>query len=141
MKIALDLDGTIAKYESFLGLEIIGDPLPGATDLVDRLIKEGHTVVIHTTRMNPDVNHKSVRELGDYIINWLKKHNFNHETIVCQDAGKPVADLYIDDRGWHHFTNDSWSNSEIDLVLRHLEASLEIEHKEDQELNSIINRG
>ena len=98
-KIAIDLDGVLAHYEKWDGIESIGDPLPGAQDLVKGLIDSGCEVWIFTTRMSKAVNSSySVRELQNNIQDWLIKHDFPMETLIWTGHGKMIADFYIDDR-------------------------------------------
>jgi len=67
--IGVDLDGTLAKYNGFKGINIIGDPIPEMIDRVRRWIKNGKTVKIFTARVSYG---KSAKK---YIKQWLKDNN------------------------------------------------------------------
>ena len=49
-EVAVDLDGTLAEYHGWKGLEHIGDPVPVMLNRVKALIKSGIKVVIFTAR-------------------------------------------------------------------------------------------
>ncbi len=52
MTIAVDLDGTLALYDKWRGVEHIGEPIPLMLDLVKGVIDMGTKVVIFTARAN-----------------------------------------------------------------------------------------
>ena len=56
--IGFDLDGTLAKYDGWKGIENIGEPVKPMVDLIKKLHDEGKVVKILTARVAP-------RELGD----------------------------------------------------------------------------
>ena len=71
--IAVDLDGTLAEYNGWKGLDHIGDPVPLMLTRVRQWISEGKTVVIFTSR----VTHNSGEDTSkafEYIYQWLEKH-------------------------------------------------------------------
>lgn len=111
--ICVDLDGTIAEYDGWKGLEHIGDPIEGAQEFIKKL-QEFSTVIIFTTRMNLDLNRKETffdgipltntatrrRKVHKLIWDWLVKHKFP-EVIkigIWAKEGKPIASAYVDDR-------------------------------------------
>lgn len=53
MKIALDLDGTLAEYHGWQGEEHIGAPISVMVSRVKEWIASGHEVVIFTARITP----------------------------------------------------------------------------------------
>lgn len=65
--IAVDLDGTLAFYDSWKGPEHIGDPIPGMVDRVKDAIKNGIEVRIFTARA-------SVPEYIPYVEDWAEKY-------------------------------------------------------------------
>lgn len=95
--VAVDLDGVLAQYDHWRGIEHIGDPIPGAQEFC-RKLSEFADVLIHTTRLSPDVN-KGVPQqvLADIVIAWLKKHGFP-PCGLWVGPGKPIAAAYVDDR-------------------------------------------
>jgi hypothetical protein len=50
--IAVDLDGTLAEYHGWKGIEHIGKPIPAMVDKVKGLLATGFEVVIFTARAN-----------------------------------------------------------------------------------------
>jgi len=96
--VCVDLDGVLAQYDGWKGVEHIGDPIPGAREFVMALCALPSKVCIHTTRTNPVANKgKDGRELRLLVEDWLIKHDFPYDSIACGE-GKPLAVAYIDDR-------------------------------------------
>ena len=62
--IAVDLDGTLAHYDKWRGIEHIGEPIPLMLDLVKGIINMGTKVVIFTARAND-------KEAIPFIEEWL----------------------------------------------------------------------
>jgi hydroxymethylpyrimidine pyrophosphatase-like HAD family hydrolase len=92
MVIFVDMDGTICQELSPFDRPL-AKPLAGALDGVNKLVAEGHTVVIWTAR-----------GWDQYRVTkkWLDDHGFQYAQILM---GKPIANLIIDDRarqfvGW-----------------------------------------
>lgn len=98
--VAIDLDGVLAKYQGWRGLDHIGAPYSGAVDFVESLIAD-FDVVIHTARVNPDWKDREgedVEQLAERIYKWLRQHSFPEGVKVWTGVGKPIAAVYIDDR-------------------------------------------
>jgi hypothetical protein len=91
--IAVDLDGTLAKSGPF-DPKKIADPRPGAKDAMEKLKAKGCKIIINT-----------VRGTDKLVADWLKKHEIPYDHINMNPdqpdgaSDKPLADLYIDDRG------------------------------------------
>lgn len=83
--IMIDLDGVICTEERF-NERPLAEPLPGAREALQQLRAAGHTVVIYTARSWGELR---VTE------KWLADHGMEYDGI---HMGKPVADLWIDDR-------------------------------------------
>lgn len=83
--VCLDFDGVIADYCGWRGEDVLGEPLEGAREFVQKLIDSGYEVVIHSARA-------AVR-----IEEWLVKHQFPDSVQIS--IKKPIAIVYIDDRG------------------------------------------
>lgn len=98
--IAIDLDGVLAKYQGWKGLDHIGKPFSGAIDFTESLLKD-FEVVIHTCRTNPEINDKgneTAEQLAERIYKWLRENGFPEDVKVWTGIGKPIAAVYIDDR-------------------------------------------
>jgi len=65
--VGVDLDGTLAHWDGWKGIEHIGEPIPLMIARVNTWIAEGVTVKIFTARA-------SVPEQISYIHDWLEKH-------------------------------------------------------------------
>ena len=96
--VCVDLDGVLADYsKGWQGVDVIGDPLPGAVAFT-RELSSFCEVVIYTTRCNPEANKP---ECVDLLVNrvraWLDKHGFVYADIYS-GVGKPTASAYVDDR-------------------------------------------
>jgi len=51
--IAVDFDGTLATYNGFKGVEVLGEPIPAMIVKVKQALAEGADVTIFTARVNP----------------------------------------------------------------------------------------
>ena len=96
--VALDVDGTIAKYDTWKGIDDIGDPIPGAVEFTKKL-SEIAKVLIYTTRTKvmPDRKDLSPEDLVKIIKTWLDKNGFYYDKIYS-GQGKPITSAIIDDR-------------------------------------------
>lgn len=92
---AFDLDGTLTLYDGkFKGAEVVDEPRMDVVQAIKMLKEQGHTIIIYTTRSN-EVVQKWCEEFNivvDYINENPQYSNGN--------PGKPVADVYIDDRAY-----------------------------------------
>jgi hypothetical protein len=101
-RVCLDLDGVLAQYSGWEGLDQIGPPIPGALDFAWELA-EIADIVIFTSRCSLDAGGEapatrlSPRQLRIKIIDWLEKYKFPY-TDVYAGQGKPRASAFIDDR-------------------------------------------
>tara|TARA_Y100000310_G_C20473314_1_gene711161 strand:+ start:393 stop:773 length:381 start_codon:yes stop_codon:yes gene_type:complete len=81
--VSIDFDGVISSYDGWKGPNHLGEPINGAKEFIERIIKAGFTPVIWTTR---DKNK---------IENWLKENEFPNIEIT---NNKYPSSVYIDDR-------------------------------------------
>ena len=117
-----DLDGTLAKYDKWEGIDHIGEPVKPMVDLIKRMHAEGRVVKILTARVSPRANTKyKVREKcapPDYVTT---------ADFSCLSANaKPwVENMYLN--------LDTWGAREfvIDWCLRNLGFLPEITHEKD----------
>lgn len=72
--ILVDLDGTLATYNGWMGKNHIGDPIPLMVDRVKKWINEGKKVKIFTARVCEDVPPEELEDVHQYIQEWLIKH-------------------------------------------------------------------
>ena len=108
MRIVVDLDGTICNlkdpnlsFEAYAHVK----PLPGAVETLRKLKREGHYIIVHTSRhmktCEGDVGMVK-RRIGRLTIDWLSQYSVPYDEI---HFGKPYGDVYIDDlaitfQGW-----------------------------------------
>ncbi len=98
-RICVDLDGVLAQYDKWKGVDHIGEPVPGALEFAKQLAKMAE-IVIFTSRCAHDVLEGSritPGQLRIHVIEWLEKHKFPY-TDVYTGQGKPRAAAFIDDR-------------------------------------------
>lgn len=97
--LAIDFDNTL----------IVGDKwLPGALDALKLFREKGHKVIIHSCNNSAWIS-KCLRE------------DVTPVDGIWYGVGKPLADLYIDDKGYHHPHNTPWDDEEVSKVLLRIE--------------------
>jgi hypothetical protein len=69
--IAVDLDGTLANYEKYMGKDHIGAPVPLMVERVKTWLDEGHVVCIFTARVADEDTDPEVYAL---IHAWCEEH-------------------------------------------------------------------
>lgn len=94
--VCVDLDGVLAHYDGWKGIQHFGEPFADAADFTKKLSEVAH-IIIHTTRCNAEKNGDNVDDLKKYVKNWLDKNNITYDEIYT-GQGKPYAKAYIDDR-------------------------------------------
>ncbi len=97
--IMVDLDGVIATEERTFE-RALAKPLDGARDALRKLREAGHTVIVYTARGWAE--YKMTKA-------WLDDNGFAYDGL---HMGKPIADVWIDDRALRH--ND-WPRTLDDL--------------------------
>jgi hypothetical protein len=101
-RVCVDLDGVLAKYESWRGLDHIGAPLPGALEFAWSL-NEVADIVIFTSRCSNDNGGQTSNSQIDTgklrvkVIEWLERYKFPYADVYI-GQGKPRAAAFIDDR-------------------------------------------
>ncbi|MCR4311346.1 MAG: hypothetical protein NUV54_02145 [Candidatus Taylorbacteria bacterium] len=91
--VAFDFDGVIAEYHGFKGVEHTGEPIPEVVDAIRRLKEMGCTILIHSSRGT------------ELLTAYCNKHGIpvdyinNNPMVPNENRGKPVAQVYVDDRG------------------------------------------
>jgi len=98
--VAVDLDGTLAQYTKWEGIDSIGEPITGAREFLQSLHEGGYKILIWTTRLNPALNGRdgwTADDLKANVEGWLKKHNMPYDEVYTGPV-KPIAYAFIDDR-------------------------------------------
>ena len=93
--LVVDFDGTIAQWAPS-GYPDIGKPIEGATRFLQLLNTEGWKIIINSCRSGGE--HEAA------MANWLETNDIpfdeiNHNSDYPWADGKPVGDVYLDDRG------------------------------------------
>jgi len=91
--ICVDLDGVLAEYDGWKGIDHIGDPIPGARVFLKSLHAIPAKVRIHTTRTSGSKSDESL----PIVEAWLNKHDMQYDSVSC-GGGKPIAAAYVDDK-------------------------------------------
>lgn len=93
--IMIDLDGVLATEERTFERPLAA-PLPGAVEAIRQLRAAGHTVVVYTARGWAEYR---------YTKQWLDDNGFEYDGL---HMGKPIGDVWIDDRAIRH---ESWDDT------------------------------
>lgn len=91
---AIDFDHTIWDSPN-------NQPMLGAKEAINLMREKGIKIVIHSCNSRNYIE-KSMERTGLHY-DWIWDH-----------PGKPVADIYIDDRGYHF---KGWNDYEVDRML------------------------
>ena len=85
MRIAIDFDGVIHDWEHPIDGRHMGPPIEGVKEALVALKQQGHRVIIHSCN-RPNV-----------IANFMKYYELPYDDL-WDEKGKPIADVYLDDR-------------------------------------------
>lgn len=98
MIVAIDFDGTLVQHDK---------ALEGAKDAVNLLREKGHKIVIYSCNNRDWI--KRVLDNNSIRYDWI------YGKLEFMKEGKPVADLYIDDRGYRF--NGNWAEEIKDILV------------------------
>jgi hypothetical protein len=115
--VCVDLDGVLARYDKWRGIDHFGEPIPGAVEFT-KALAEIADVVIFTTRCNPEINRpEAVHLLVNRVRKFLDEHGFVYHDIYS-GSGKPMAVAYVDDRAVVCRPEKDVENQDYDVALR-----------------------
>jgi len=116
--VGVDVDGVLAKYDGWKGVDHFGDPIDGAVEFTKRL-GEYFDVVIFTTRCNEEMNKpEKANLLRNRVVAWLNRHGFHYDEVYI-GQGKPIVAALIDDRAVSCRPQDAFnSRRHFDYVFR-----------------------
>lgn len=106
LRICFDLDNTLVTYPETPGNYKTVKPIKENIDLCNSLHKQGHTIIIFTARRMLTHNHnvgKVIKDIGRITFDTLDEFNILYDEILF---GKPIADIYIDDRALNPLVMD-----------------------------------
>lgn len=108
-----DFDGVCATYDTWRGIDVFGDPIIETVELIQQFKMNGWRVILWTTR-----------KITPTLLEWLAHHRFEFDSINACDHNppdtsiKPIAEIYIDDRGFRfEQSNPLFSCEKISLML------------------------
>lgn len=91
--IGVDLDGTLAEYQGWQGVDQIGKPIPAMMERVKEWLAQGLKVKIMTARVSGDKAEAVVAQ--HYIEKWLADNGLPDLEVTCtKDYG--MTELYDD---------------------------------------------
>jgi len=92
--VCIDIDGTISRYIEWVDAKTFGEVLPHCAETIHHLKADGWYVIIYTTRADKD---EITKFLGKYNIPFdaINENPNQPENAI---GGKPMADVYVDDR-------------------------------------------
>ena len=93
--VGFDLDGTLAKYDGWKGIDHIGDPIKPMCDLIKKLHAEGKCVKILTARVAPRKDGDNIKEAGNCIEKWCEK-NLGFVPEITHEKDSCMEELYDD---------------------------------------------
>ena len=109
MRICFDLDNTLVTYPTVPNDYSTVKPIQPMIQLARKMKEEGHTIIIHTARRMKTHNHNTgavLKDIGRITFDTLEKFEIPYDEILF---GKPIADMYIDDRAMNPYRNDLFS--------------------------------
>jgi uncharacterized HAD superfamily protein len=85
LQIIIDLDGTICTEEKTYSRSL-AKPIEGAIESINKLYQKGHIIIIYSSRTWMEY------ELTSH---WLNENGVKYHQLIL---GKPIGDVWIDDR-------------------------------------------
>ena len=116
MRICFDLDNTLVTYPVVPGDYSTVKPNEPIVQLARKLHADGHTIIVYTARRM--ATHKNnigavIRDIGRQTFDTLEAFGIPYDELIF---GKPIADMYIDDRAMNPYRNDMESMGLIDYA-------------------------
>jgi adenylylsulfate kinase len=107
--ICIDFDGVIAQYDGEFEQDKFGEPVAGVKSALKVLKENGYTIIIFTTR-KPTAKFKKYLEDNEIVYDAI---NENPDQPEGTNEGKPLADIYLDDRAICFDGNWRWALERI----------------------------
>ena len=90
-----DLDGTLAEYDGWHGIDHIGKPIKPMCDLMKKIRAEGQKVKILTARVAPRKDGSDTKEARKHIEKWCEK-NLGFVPEITHEKDSLMDSLYDD---------------------------------------------
>ena len=103
LRICFDLDNTLVTYPTIVNDYTSVKPIAKNIDLLNMFKGQGHDIIIYTARRMTTHNNnvgKVIKDIALTTINTLEKFDIPYDELIF---GKPIADIYIDDRAFNPF--------------------------------------
>lgn len=88
--IGVDLDGTLAEYDDWKGVEHIGKPIPNMVGQVKKWISDGKDVRIFTARVCMSQSKKDLTTAHEAIAAWCRKYIGKELKITAEKDWKMI---------------------------------------------------
>ena len=93
--IGVDLDGTLAEYHGWRGVNHIGEPVPLMLERVKQWLADGKTVKIFTARVSNVDPDRNIAEVIKAIHDWCEKHGLP-KLVVTNEKDFGMIELWDD---------------------------------------------
>lgn len=106
LRICFDLDNTLVSYPSIPGDYSTVKPISANINLLNNLKRAGHEIIIYTARRMATHKHnlgKVMKDIALITLESLEALGIEYDEIIF---GKPIADIYIDDRAINPYITD-----------------------------------
>lgn len=99
----IDFDGTLCKF----AFPDVGPIEPNVREALEILKGAGYTIQIHSCRTATYWGNETERRVHMKLIqDFMKEHNLPYDELIMSiSKDKPIADVYIDDRGMRYDNN------------------------------------
>uniref|UniRef100_A0A6C0B873 Nucleotidyl transferase domain-containing protein n=1 Tax=viral metagenome TaxID=1070528 RepID=A0A6C0B873_9ZZZZ len=107
LRICFDLDNTLVTYPVIPNDYSTVKPIPKNILLLKQFKEDGHEIIIYTARRMATHNHNIGKVIKDIALNTIQKleeFDIEYDELIF---GKPLADIYIDDRAINPYSNSS----------------------------------
>jgi capsule biosynthesis phosphatase len=106
LRVCFDLDNTLVTYPTIINDYSSVKPIHKNIQLLNDLKNDGHEIIIYTARRME--THKGnvgkvIKDIAQTTINTLDKFDIYYDELIF---GKPIADIYIDDRAINPYINN-----------------------------------
>jgi len=106
LRICFDIDNTLVTYPTIPNDYSTVKPISKMVNLIKFLKENGHYIILHTARrMKTHDNNvgRVIKDVAIVTIDTLNKFDIPYDELIF---GKPLADIYIDDRSINPYIND-----------------------------------
>jgi len=105
LRICFDLDNTLVTYPTIPNDYTSVKPIQKNIDLLHKLKNTGHEIIIYTARRMKTHNYnvgRVIKDIAGVTIQSLENFDIPYDELIF---GKPLADIYIDDRALNPYVN------------------------------------